>query len=133
MEPWLSLGYTAAGLGRYLRRMARANQALIAYENGTVLGIATVQPDVLLGHFIALLAVRPEAAGKGIGTSLVARIERDTFRKRQWLYVSSDSTNRSAARFYRKLGFSKVARLTDLIRNGHAEILWRKRRPNGSG
>ena len=129
MEPWHSLGYQRAGLARYLRRMARAKQVLMAEKQGRVLGIVVFQPDFLLGRFITLLAVRPEAGGQGIGRALVARVEKETFKTRRWLYVSSDSANESADRFYKKLGFSRVARLPGLIADDHTEILWRKKRP----
>lgn len=133
MEPWLSLGYQRAKLARYLRRMARADQMLVAEDKGQVLGVIVVQPDFLLGWFIALLAVRPEAGGKGIGRALVARIEQQTFKTRRWLYVSSDSANHAAARFYKKLGFARAARLPGLIGDGRTEILWRKPRPAPAG
>ena len=133
MEPWRSLGYRRAGLARYLRRMARAEQVLVAEERGHALGVAVFQPDFLLGRFIALLAVRPEVGGHGIGRALVARIEKETFKARRWLYVSSDSANQAAARFYKKLGFSRVARQPGLIVDERTEILWRKPRPAPSG
>jgi ribosomal protein S18 acetylase RimI-like enzyme len=127
IEPWLSLGYSAAGLARWLGQSARAGQVLVT---GTpVQGIIVVQPQVLLGDFIALLAVRPEAAGRGLGRALVDHVAARTFRTRRWLYVSSDHANGPAARFYAKVGFHKVARLPDLVRDGRAELLWRKRRP----
>jgi ribosomal protein S18 acetylase RimI-like enzyme len=132
MEPWLSLGYQRAGLARYLRRMARAKQVLVAEDKGNVLGVIVCQLDFLLGRFIALLAVRTDAAGRGIGRALVAQVEKETFKTRRWLYVSSDSKNRSAARFYRKLGFARVARLPGLIREASTEILWRKARPTAT-
>jgi ribosomal protein S18 acetylase RimI-like enzyme len=128
MEPWLSLGYRARALGRYLGRMARTAQVLVATNGKDVAGISVCQPDFLLGRFIALLAVRPEAGGKGIGRALVARMEQSTFDKRRWLYVSSDNENRAAARFYRKVGFTRLARIPDLIQPGRTEILWRKGR-----
>jgi ribosomal protein S18 acetylase RimI-like enzyme len=128
MEPWHSLGYMATPLGRYLRRMAREDQVLVAEHKRQVLGIVVFQPDFLLGRFIALLAVRPEAGGRGVGRALVERMEKATFAKRRWLYVSSDSANQPAVRFYRKLGFARVARLPGLIRDGRTEILWRKQR-----
>jgi ribosomal protein S18 acetylase RimI-like enzyme len=126
MEPWRSLGYRATGLARYLRRMARTDRALVAEVKGEVMGVVVCQPDFLLGSFVALLAVRPEAAGQGLGRALMARIEQTTLRKRRWLWVSSDNGNAAAAHFYRRLGFVRVARLPDLISEGHVEILWRK-------
>jgi ribosomal protein S18 acetylase RimI-like enzyme len=129
IEPWLSLGYKQATLARYLRRMARARQVLVAQEQRGVLGILVYQPDFLLGRFIALLAVKPESAGQGIGRALVAAVEQEAFETRRWLYVSSDSRNGPAARFYRKLGFSRAARLPGLLRDDRSEILWRKQRP----
>jgi len=128
MEPWRSLGYQMGPLARYLGRMGRAGHVLVAVERNAVLGIAVCQPDFLLGQFVALLAVRPDTAGKGIGRALVARIEQATFAKRRWLYVSSDADNHKAAKFYRKLGFSRLARIPDLISKGRTEILWRKGR-----
>ena len=128
MEPWRSLGYQSRSLARYLGRMARTDRALVAEDQGDVFGILVYQPDFLLGPFVALLAVRPEAAGRGIGRALMARMERRAFPKRRWLWVSSDTRNRLAARFYAKLGFARVARLPDLVRNGRTEILWRKGR-----
>jgi GNAT superfamily N-acetyltransferase len=89
-----------------------------------------VQPEVLLGDFIALLAVRSEVAGQGIGRLLVERSARATFARRRWLYTSSDAGNRTAAAFYRALGFARVARLPDLVRPGRTEILWRRARPS---
>jgi ribosomal protein S18 acetylase RimI-like enzyme len=129
LEPWRSLGYQGKPLGRYLRRMAAAGQTLAAEEGGRVLGIVVFQPDFLLGLFVALLAVRPEAAGQGLGRALMAKVERLAFPRKRWLWVSCDGENRAAARFYRKLGFLRVARLPSLIRDGRTEILWRK----GSG
>jgi ribosomal protein S18 acetylase RimI-like enzyme len=128
MEPWHKLGYQAQPLGRYLRRMARTDRVLVAEEKRIVLGILVFQPEFLLGAFVALLAVRPECAGKGIGRALMARFEQATFARKRWLYVSSDSANRAAARFYRKLGFSRAARLPGLIRDGCTELLWSKKR-----
>jgi len=130
LEPWRSLGYGAAGLARFLRRTARGAGVLIARESGArtgrVVGVLCRQEGVLLGDFISLVAVRAEAAGRGVGRALVARAEELTAGRRRWLFVSADARNRDALAFYRKLGFVRVGRLPDLIKAGHTEILLRK-------
>jgi len=127
IDPWLSLGYSAAALARWLGRSARTGQVLVTGE--PVDAIIVVQPDVLLGNFIALLAVRPEAAGQGLGRGLIDYVAARTWKKKRWLYVSSDGANKPAAAFYRRVGFERVARIPDLVRQGRVEVLWRMRRP----
>jgi ribosomal protein S18 acetylase RimI-like enzyme len=131
IEPWRGLGYEAAALGRYLARKARGHAVWIARTTprGAPLGIAVVDDGVLLGAFVALLAVRPEASGQGLGRALVDHVAARTFAKRRWLYTSCDGKNRAALRFYRKLGFSTVGRLPDLVRPGRMELLLRKPAP----
>jgi GNAT superfamily N-acetyltransferase len=128
MEPWKGLGYRAAALGRYLARKARTRSVWIARTTvkGPPLAIAVVDDGVLLGAFVALLAVRPEAGGQGLGRALVEHVGVQTSATRRWLYVSSDGNNLPALRFYRKLGFLRVGRLPDLVRPGRTEILLRK-------
>ncbi|HXU83068.1 MAG TPA: GNAT family N-acetyltransferase [Polyangia bacterium] len=127
IDPWLSLGYSAPALARWLGRSARLGQVIVT---GTpVAAIIVVQPDVLLGNFIALLAVRPEHAGSGLGRALIDHVAARTWKRKRWLYVSSDLGNRPAARFYKRVGFERVARIPDLVRQGRVEVLWRMRRP----
>jgi ribosomal protein S18 acetylase RimI-like enzyme len=135
IEPWRGLGYRAAPLGRWLARGAREQEVWIARAAGApaaaaagVLGVLVLEAPFLLGGFIALLAVRPEAAGRGIGRALVEQARRRIFsaRGKRWLYVSADGGNRAALAFYRKLGFARVGRLPDLIRAGRTEILLRR-------
>jgi ribosomal protein S18 acetylase RimI-like enzyme len=132
IEPWRGLGYRADALGRYLARKARTRSVWVARTaaRGAPLAIAVIDDGVLLGGFIALLAVRPESSGQGLGRALVEHVAAQTFAVRRWLYVSCDGNNAAALRFYRKLGFSRVGRLPDLVRQGRTEILLRKRAPN---
>jgi ribosomal protein S18 acetylase RimI-like enzyme len=136
MEPWRGLGYSAEALGGWLARAARRDAvwaARGAARDGAgaagLRGLVVVQTPFLLGSFIALIAVRPEAAGQGIGRALVTRVQRQVFvtAGRRWLYVSADSRNRGALAFYRKLGFAPVGRLPDLVAPGRTEILLRQR------
>jgi len=132
MEPWRSLGFSREGLTRFLRQSARrAGGVLLASagKRGPALAIVCVQEGVLLGNFVALLAVKPEAAGQGIGRALMEAVAQQTFSTRRWLYVSVDNDNRAARAFYRKLRFRAVGRLPDLVRPGRVEILLRRAAP----
>ncbi len=128
MEPWMGLGYSDKALSAFLRRAAADRQVLFASAPGArrPLGVLVLQPGVLLGDFVALLAVRPDVARHGIGRVLMEHAESQTFGVRRWLFVSADAGNDGALRFYRKLGFVRVGRLPDLVRDGHTEILLRK-------
>ena len=134
MDPWRSLGYRPEGLARFLRRSARAAEGVLVAADeearrGSLLGVVCVQEGVLLGNFVALLAVKPEAAGQGVGRALMDAVARQTFATHRWLYVSVDAGNRGARAFYRKLGFRQVGRLPDLIRPGRVELLLRQAAP----
>jgi ribosomal protein S18 acetylase RimI-like enzyme len=131
LEPWASLGYGAPGLARFLRRSARGQGVLVARDGsragrGRVVGVLARQEGVLLGDFVALLAVRSDSAGRGVGRALMKEVEGRTSRRRRWLFVSADAENRGALAFYRKLGFTRVGRLPGLVKEGHTELLLRK-------
>jgi ribosomal protein S18 acetylase RimI-like enzyme len=130
MEPWLGLGYAASALRAFLRGAARTEDVFVASggRGAPPGGILVLQRGVLLGNFVSLLAVKPDSSRTGIGRTLLAHAETRTFARRRWLFVSADATNRTALRFYRKLGFTRVGRLPDLVRPGRTEILLRKGR-----
>jgi ribosomal protein S18 acetylase RimI-like enzyme len=134
MEPWRGLDYRADPLGRWLARAAREGEIWLARAAaaGPISGIIVVQGGFLLGSFVALVAVKPEQAGRGVGRALMEHVQRRVFARRRWLYVSADSGNRRALGFYRELGFKRVGRLPDLIRAGRDEILLRLGAPGAA-
>jgi [ribosomal protein S18]-alanine N-acetyltransferase len=128
IEPWRGLGYREAALRRYLARLARAGDVWVARARGgsAPLAIVVATDGFLLGGFIALLAVKPDATGHGLGATLVAHVEARLRPRRRWLFTSCDAGNRAALRFYRRLGFRQVGRLPDLVSGGRVELLLRK-------
>ena len=82
IEPWRGLGYREAALGRYLARQARAGDVWVARARAADAcgaaarrGVVVATDGFLLGGFIALLAVKPDASGQGLGAALVAHVE----------------------------------------------------------
>ena len=136
LEPWKGLGYRPASLGRYLGRVAAAGNVWVSALPGDrrrVSAIAVATDGFLLGGFIALLAVRPDAKGQGLGRALVDHVAARAAAKRRWLFVSCDAGNAGALRFYRRLGFSRVGRMPDLVAPRRIELLLRKPLSPGHG
>jgi len=93
-------------------------------------------PDVIMlegQNDVALLwdiRVAPEARGRGIGSALVAEVERwSVERGAAWLEVETQDVNLPACRFYQRHGFE----LRSVNRNAYPELphetqlLWYKR------
>jgi ribosomal protein S18 acetylase RimI-like enzyme len=111
--------------------MSREREVWLARAPGRghpPLGLVVVQDGFLLGGFVSLLAVRPNAAGQGVGRALMEHVAARIFRSRAWLFVSCDAANTRALSFYRKLGFHRVGRLPDLIKPKRVELLLRRGR-----
>jgi ribosomal protein S18 acetylase RimI-like enzyme len=134
IEPWRGLGYRPTPLGRYLARTARDAEVWLAAEGprGAPLGIVAVTDGFLLGGFISLLAVKPDASGQGLGRALIDHVAGRVLARRRWLFVSCDASNLGALRFYRRLGFARVGRLPDLVSAGRVELLLRRGRGGGA-
>ena len=111
----------------------------IAREAGRPVGGAACvfgAPDVIMlegRNDVALLwdiRVAPEARGRGIGSALVAEVERwSVERGAAWLEVETQDVNLPACRFYQRHGFE----LRSVNRNAYPELphetqlLWYKR------
>ena len=102
--------WVARARGRGARRAGAAARVVVATDG------------FLLGGFIALLAVNPDASGQGLGARWSTTSRRAYAAKRRWLFVLRRGQP-GALRFYRRLGFSRVGRLPDLVSRGRVEFL----------
>jgi ribosomal protein S18 acetylase RimI-like enzyme len=126
IDPWLTLGYPAAGLGRELSEPHPDLTRYLATRDGQVEGLAVVRRPWLLGAYIELFAVLPAAQGRGVGRAMLHHLERD-YRERTlnlWLLVSAFNT--PARRLYESEGFVPIGEIPDLVAPGHDEVLMRK-------
>jgi diamine N-acetyltransferase len=128
IDPWLRLGYSPAGLARYLSANAQGRQALAVLDGETPSACFTVRPGWLRGPLLELLAVLPQHQGKGLGKEIILWLAEEIRCQGQSnLWTISSEFNVSARAFYRRQGFEEAGELSDLIRLGESEILLRLR------
>jgi ribosomal protein S18 acetylase RimI-like enzyme len=128
-DPWLSLGRTAAHCcevlfdARYEVFVAANREA-----GGRPQGIAVVDPKGLAGApYLKAIAVDPEARSRGIGTALLAHVERELGVPGRNMFLCVSSFNGRARALYERLGYAMVGELTDFLVPGASELILRKR------
>lgn len=123
LDPWRTLGFSAAGLAGYLGRDDGALTRMVAERDGAAVAVVVLRRPWLRGPYIELLAVLPTAQGGGLGRQLV-----------EWaaaqgggnLWACVSAFNAAARAFYARSGFAEVAELPDLVVAGQQEILLRR-------
>jgi ribosomal protein S18 acetylase RimI-like enzyme len=127
MDPWRTLGFSPQGLSQYLCRPDSSLKRfrLVAQEQN--IGVVCLRYPWLRGAYIELLAVFAPYQGEGLGREMMAWIVQQTALEADNLWVAVSSFNHRAQRFYQSFGFSQVAVLTDLVKDGYDELLLRRR------
>ena len=126
IDPWRTLGYSAATLARGLESTHPELTRYLALRGGAPEGLVVVRHPWLRGAYIELFAVLPPAQGQGLGRAALEFIE-SHYRPRTanlWLLVSGFNTG--ARCFYEKQGFHPVGVIADLVVAGQDELLMRK-------
>jgi GNAT superfamily N-acetyltransferase len=128
LDPWLRLGYSPAGLARYLSADRQERRALAVLAGGAPAACLAVRPNWLRGPLLELLAVLPTFQGDGLGKALVLWLAEEARRQGQAnLWTLAAEFNQSARAFYQRQGFEEAGVLPALISPGETEILLRLR------
>ena len=127
LEPWRTLGFTAAGLAAYLGREDPALRRFAIERDGGLAGLLAIRSPWLRGPSIELLALLPEAQGGGLGGRAVAWAAAQAAPTSASLWACVSAFNAPARAFYARQGFVEAAILPDLVTAGFDEILVRKR------
>ena len=86
-----------------------------------------VRDPWLKGPYLELLALLPPFQNQGIGSGILAWLEREALvQAARNLWVCASSFNARALRFYERHGFAPAAVLPGLVADGFDEILLRK-------
>ena len=123
-DPYLRLGYRAETLAAYLTRPDPAlNRYAIETDVGFI-GVLALRGPWLRGPLIEMLALLPEAQGRGNGAAILDRCKSEGA-KNLWATVSA--FHEPARRFYAKAGFEEVCSLPGIVQEDEDEILLRWR------
>jgi ribosomal protein S18 acetylase RimI-like enzyme len=127
IDPYRRFGQSAEALTGYLTRPDHSLFRFGVEIDADLIGIVAVRSPWLRGPFLEMLAVLPEAQGKGIGRQAVDWVATEASRIAANLWTTVSDFNGSARGFYRRLGFSEMSELPGLIADGTTEILLRRR------
>jgi GNAT superfamily N-acetyltransferase len=124
MDPWRRLGYHAAALARYLTQESPSLTRWALCDGDAPAGVVAVRFPWLRGPYLELLAVFPEAQGRGFGAAVLGWLQSVAAHEGN-LWVMVSAFNEDARHFYRRHGFAEIGVVPDLVRAGHDELLLR--------
>lgn len=133
MDPWASYPYPAHGLTSYFANSEPGSPRYAIRAGATIAGVAGLRLEWLRGPYLQFLGLLPAFQGQGAGALVLdwlAREARAAGDRNLW--VCASDFNGAGIRFYERHGFVRQATLDDLVRDGRAEILLRKRLDAGA-
>lgn len=128
IDPWAHYAYTGVALAALLAAEEPGAQRFQICANHTLAGAIVIRSNWLRGPYLQFLGILPAFHRQGLGSTALSRFEgqarADGARN---LWVAASKFNVAAQTFYERHGFVCVATVDDLIGEGTAEILFRKR------
>lgn len=131
MPPWSTYGVSNEALAAFFSaNEPNAPRFAICLEKApdTAMGVIGLRFNWLKGPYIQFLGLKPPYQNAGLGQALLDHVERYARAENAnsvWVMVSEFNSRGRA--FYERSGFRIAARFDDLIADGHAEIMMRKR------
>lgn len=128
IDPWGRLGFAPGVLTAYLEKRDGALSVYGIEVDGALAGGMTLRYPWLKGPYLELLAVLPAHQKRGLGrVALEWAMAQARHGGAANLWACVSAFNTPARAFYHRLGFVEASRLDDLVRDGEAEMLIRKR------
>lgn len=123
-DPYLTLGYRPEVLAAYLTRPDASLGRYAIETDGRFRGVVALRKPWLRGPLIEMLALLPEAQGKGLGALVLDRCKAEAGRN---LWATVSDFHAPARRFYARAGFAEIAALPGIVAEERSEILLRWR------
>ena len=123
-EPWVTLRRDRDTSLKMLIDSSR--EVYLAILNGEIVGFTILVMHGAFIGYIQSICVAPEWRSKGIGSQLMAFVEKRIFSETPNAFICVSSFNKAAQQLYERLGYEVIGELKEYIVSEHSEILLRK-------
>jgi ribosomal protein S18 acetylase RimI-like enzyme len=123
-EPWITLRRDYEASFKILTDPAK--EVYLVTVDGDIAGFTILNMHGAFVGYIQSMCVVPEWRNRGLGSRLMAFIEKRIFSETPNAFICVSSFNEGAQILYERLGYEVVGELKDYIISGHSEILLRK-------
>lgn len=114
--------------GEYHKERAKKQELLVAVEGNKIAGYAAFRRRYWeRNFFIEEMAMDPRDQGKGVGSSLIKKLEEICAKEGARLFSSADSQNTPSITFHKKMGFEEAGFITNMFREGKREVVFSKK------
>jgi ribosomal protein S18 acetylase RimI-like enzyme len=127
---WQRYGLTIdKAIANFERGMARGEWLIVAEVEDSVCGFAWVIPQGAFGRspYLRLIGVQADKAGSGIGTKLMAEVERKSAEVASDIFLLVSDFNTGAQAFYKQRGYTQIGAITAYVVPDITELIFRKR------
>jgi diamine N-acetyltransferase len=127
IDPWRTLEFDSSKFAAHLAISGDGTERYVVCCDGELAGAAVVRWPWLNGPYLNILGILPACQRLGLGTAVMSWFEAEGRGHAPNLWLCVSDFNAHAISFYEAHGYARAARLDDLLRDGTAEILMRKR------
>ena len=127
LDPWASLGLSAAAMAERITRPWAATHRFVVEVDGAAAGYVSVRWPFMRGPYLETIAVFPEAQRRGLARAVIEWMGREAPPGEVDLWLCVSDWNAPARAAYRALGFVEIGPIADLVAPGRTEIFMRRR------
>lgn len=127
---WRPYGVTTEEAARpvFADVLAGTCRGLVADDGNRVVGyvVFTLRGTFVHSGYVRSVAVAPDAQRRGVGARLMDVAEAEILAHGPNVFLLVTASNTDAQRFYERRGYRRVGELTDYVRRGITELVYRK-------
>jgi ribosomal protein S18 acetylase RimI-like enzyme len=127
---WQRYGLTIdKAIANFERGMARGEWLIVAQVEDSVCGFAWVIPQGAFGRspYLRLIGVQADKASSGIGSGLMAEVERKSAEVATDIFLLVSDFNTGAQSFYKQRGYVQIGAIEAYVVPDITELIFRKR------